>query len=502
MGLIAEMEREIRKASRLLGLEVRRKIPGRIVVAEDLAQGRCTHRKGDALLVSASLAGDALQYVLAKEAAVSLMAPEVDEVPQVHDLAWIYSSAPRELWERCRVPPGSPFHGYDPYRLFSVVPPRERHRILGTIIRVVNVSTRLGGLEFPMFMALLHRAVYSSVGLSESNVRLIQIISENPRATSDYMKRRGMGGSSLTKSMAKLKALGMLSGPENVSYNRLGLSTFVISFPNRKECRRAFWRFPYTRGMLVPVSGELDALSYLSYPLEGVDDLLSLGNLGLGAFLVRETILKWNFGPPGNPFEAASLDGSGTVGKSGGPEVTSPPPVRVDRVDLRVLNLVLEEGRVSTSMLVRMGVPEARSRLKKLREAGIIVGSYRLALPMGVEKAVVLVESGPGEMGTLSGVLGSAGPVMVQHLEGETSRLMGVLMAPPDVRGDVLRVVRAMYGERLLLAEESVDIEPGWRLPVDLWDEKSQRFRWGEPLERLRGDLEACLRQSRQVKRG
>ncbi len=493
MGLIAEMEREVRKASRLLGLEIRRKIPGWIEVVEDLPQGRCTHREDDTLLVSASLAEDALHYVLAKEAAVSLMAPEVDEVPQVHDLAWIYSSAPRELWERCRIPPGSPFHDYDPYRLFSIVPPRERNKILGTVIRMVNVSTRLGGLEFPVFMALLHRAVYSIVGLSESNMRLIQIISENPRATSDYVKRRGMGGSSLARSMAKLKALGMISGPENVSYNRLGLSTFVISFPNRSECRRAFWRFPYTRGMLVPVSGELDALSYLSYPLEGIDDLLSLGNLGLGVFLVKETVLKWNFGPPRDPFEAASLDGSETVGKSEGPVVASPPPIRVDRVDLRVLNLVLGKGRVSTSILVRMGVPEARSRLKKLREAGIIVGSYRLALPMGVEKAVVLVEGGPEEMGTLSGVLGSVGSVMVQHLRGETPHLMGVLMAPPEIRGDVLRVVRAMYGERLLLAEDSVDIEPGWRLPIDLWDEESQRFRWEEPLERLRGDLEACL---------
>ncbi len=493
MSLIAEIEREVKKASRLLGLEVRRAIPKRVMVVEDLPRGGCTHRESDTLLVSASLVGNELQYVLAKEAAVSLLVPEADEVPQVHDLAWIYSSAPRGLWERCRVPPGSPFHDYDPYRLFSVVPPRERHRILGTIIRVVNVSTRLGGLEFPMFMALLHRAVYSSVGLSESNVRLIQIISENPRATSDYVKRRGMGGSSLTRSTTKLKALGMLSGPENVSYNRLGLSTFVISFPNRRECRRAFWRFPYTRGMMVPLSGELDALSYISYPLEGMDDLLSLGNLGLDAFLVKETALKWNFGPPRNPFEAAGLNGSEMVGKSEGPEVTSPPPVQVDRIDLMVLNLVLGEGRVSTSMLVRMGVPEARSRLKKLREAGIIVGSYRLALPMGVEKAVVLVESGPREMDTLSGVLGSAGPAMVQHLEGETSRLMGVLMAPPNVRGNVLRVIRAMYGERLLLAEESVDIEPGWRLPVDLWDEKSQRFRWEEPLERLRRDLEACL---------
>ena len=495
MDLRAWIEREARKASRLLGLEVRRAAPERVEVVEDLPGGGCTRREGDALLVSADLTGDSLPYVLAKEAAVSLMVPQADEVPQVHDLAWIYSSAPRELWERCRVPLEGPFHDYDPLRLFSLVPTRERLGVLGTAIRMVNASARLGNLEFPTYMAILHGVVYWSVGLSKYDVKLILTISENPRATSDYMKRMGMGGSSLTKSAAKLKALGMLSGPESVDYRKLGLSTFVISFPNRKGCRRAFWRFPYTRGMLVPASGEVDAHSFLSYPNKGIDDLLSLGDLGLGVFLVRETVLRFNFDPPGDPFEAVSPAGPLEARGSGGVPA-SPPSVRIDGVDLGILNRVLGEGRVSAAALRNEGVPEARSRLKRLREAEIIVRSYRMALPTGVGRTVVVVEGGPEEMGILSGVLRSGGHALVRRLEGEAPRLMGELMAPPEIRGDVLRVVRALYGERLLLAEESVGIEPGWRLPADLWDEESQGFRWREPLQGLVRDLEACLPRS------
>ncbi len=501
MGFIAEVEREVERAYRLLGLEIRRSVPKRMRVVEDLPSNGCTRREGDALLVSAKLAGDVLPYVLAKEAAISLMVPEVDEVPQVHDLAWIYSSAPRELWERCRIPPGSPFHDYDPYRLFSLVPSKERNKVLGTIIRIVNASARLGNLEFPMYMALLYKIVGSSVGLSDSDVKLIRIISENPRATSDYIRRRGMGGSSLTKSMGKLRALRMISGPENVDYLKLGLSTLLISFSNRKECRKALWRFPYTRSMLVPVSSEIDAYAYLSYPYEGMEDLLSLRNLGLVVFLVKETLLRFNFDPVRDPFEAINLATPQEFGEKAEFIATSSPPVRVDELDLDVLNFVLEEGKVSATILTKKGVPEARSRLRKLRGAGIITSLYRLTFPMGVEKAIVLVEGGPREMDTLLGVLGSGGSVMVQHLEGEVSYLMGVLMAPPEIRGDILRVVRTVYGERVLLAEDFVDIEPGWRLPTDLWDEGSQKFLWREPLERLKGDLEACLPQSRPIPR-
>ncbi len=493
MGLVAEMEREVERASKLLGIEVKRGVPRVIRIVKDLPGNMCSLREDETLLVSDILVGDMLPYVLAKEAAISLMVPEVDEVPQVHDLAWIYSSAPRGLWERCRVPPESPFHDYDPYRLFSLVPSRKRHEVLGTVIRIVNASARLGNLEFPMYMALLHRIVGSSVGLTESDVKLMRIITENPRATSEYMKRRGIGGSSLAKSMKKLRVLGIISGPENVDYRKLGLSTFLISFPNRRKCREAFWRFPYTCSMLVPVSGEVDAHAYLLHPLEGMSDLLSLRNLGLSAFLVKETVLRLNLDPVRDPFEAISLAASQEKGGTDELVTTSSPPVLVDKVDLVILNRVLEKGRVSASTLTKESVPDARSRLKKLREANIIVKSYRLRFPMGVEKAIVVVDSGPEEMSTLSGVLRSGGSVMVQHLDGEISRLIGVLMGPPDIRGDILRVVRTIYGERLILAEDSVDIEPGWRLPVDLWDEESQKFQWRGPLERLREDLEACL---------
>ncbi len=486
------MNREVRRASKLLGLEVRRRVPGQIRVV-DLPGGRCVHRENDVLLVSSGLVGY-MSYVLAKEAVVTLMVPEMDEVPQVHDLAWVYSSAPRDLWERCRVPPEGPFHDYDPYELLSLVPSKDRHRVLGTLIRILNASAMKGSLEFPMYSALLHRIVGSSVGFSESDKKLVRIISENPRATSDYMKRRGMGGSSLTRSMRKLRTLGMIAGPENVDLSKLGLATVLVTFPNVKECRKAFWRFPYTYSMLVPVSRDVSVHAYLSYPFRGMEKLLSLKDLGLKVFLVKKTFMMLNLDPAEDPFEAVSL--SLSQERRDPPEDDVPSvaaSIRVDRVDLTILNYVMAEGRVSASMLAKRGIKRARERLRELRRAGIIMNLYTVGLPKGVEKAVIRVEAGVEEMGPLTRVLGSGGSVIVQHLEGDSSHLIGVLMAPPKIKGDLFRILRTLYGDRLLVAEDFVDIEPGWRLPVDLWDERSQTFLWREPLDGLMKDLSGCL---------
>ncbi len=498
MDLLSELKREIRRATKLLDLAVKRDVPSEIEFSQ-LPSGRCVERRGERLLLSESKRGW-LKHVLSKEALVSLMVPEVDEVPQVHDLAWVYSGAPKEVWLTCRVPPEGPFHDYDPYELLSLLPKRERLRALGTLVRILNVAAKRGTLEFPMYLALLNRVVSLNIGFSESDRKLVRIISENPAVTSDHMKRMCMGGSAISRSVRKLRTLGMLFGPENVDHWRLGLSTLVVTFPDRRECRRAFWRFPYTYNMFIPISTEVDVHTYLSYPSKGMNDLLSLKELGLDIALVKETSLMLNLDPPGDLFEAvgSALALSGESGDEPGMEGSSfpgasSPPVRVDRTDIRILNMVLEKGRVSASMLSEEGIHGAKTRLRKLRDSYIVRNYYFIGFPRGVEKTIVKVRRGIVDMAFLSKVLGSSGSAVIQHLEGESSYLIGILMVEPRVKGDLFRILRAIYGDDLIVAEDFIDVEPGWRFPVELWDEESQTFLWKDPLDMLRRELASCI---------
>lgn len=497
MDFTAEFEREVKRASKLLGLKVAREIPRYIRVVERLPGRGCALREGEILHVLASLAPDHLPFLIAKEAAVTLMVPEVDSVPQIHDLGWIYSDAPKELWLRCRHPPEEPFHDYDPYELFSLLQARERYRVLGTLMNLLNASAKRGALEFPMYFALLNRITTQSVEFTDSDKKLVEILMKNPSATSAHMKRMGMGGSAISRSMRKLKTLGVISGPESVDHRRLGLTTLIVTFPNRKACRDAFWRFPYTHSMFIPLSADVDVHTYLSYPSKGVEDLLSLRELGLEMALVRETSLELKFDPPVDTFEAVGSVLQGNHGSvlpddrfAGAPD----PPIKVDRVHLLILNLVLERGRVSVNFLAEKGIREARKRLRELRNSGIVRNSYLVGFPRGAGRTLVKVRKGMEDLPFFSKVLGSSGSAVIQHLEGDPSYLVGMLVVEPKAKGDLFRILRTLYGDDLLIAEDFIGVEPGWRFPVELWDEGSQTFLWEGPLAELRVGLSACLR--------
>ncbi len=511
MDLLRALIRETERASRVLGLEVRREMPSSVELVDQEDIDGCASREwrgtdsgnggegreGRAVLFISADLRPWIDEVIRKEAVVNLMVPEVDRVPQVHDLAWYYSGSPRWLWERCRARPEGPFHDYDPFHLLSLLGRDEALRVIGYLIRVLNWSAEMGSLDLEIYLTLLNRMVWRDLRINQSDIRVMEVISRNPRATTSDMRRTGLSGSSVARSIRKLRTLGIIFGPENVNHLKLGLVTLVVTFPNVRRCRRVFWKFPYTYSMYIPISSGISVHAYLSYPFDGVkrlEDLLrGVGNLSV----VRAAMLDLSLGPPSEewrfPFDF-DLDLGQERRKRDLPELrVSKPSIPLDREDLRVLNIVLRDGRVSQSVLRREGISNPRERLRKLREGGFIRRMYLCGLPRGLEKTLIRVRADFDRMEVVHGVLRSFGTVLTHYLEG--SRFEGVLahfMSHHRERGDAIRLLKALFGDSLQVAEDFMDVEPGWRIPLHLWREETNSFDWETPLGELASDLSSC----------
>ena len=496
MDLIRELRARIRDVSESTGLKVRRPVPREVKFVDEVPGGGCTGYDGEVLLLAEEVVGW-LPQVLKKEAVVLHTVPSVDEVPQVHDVAWYYSGAPRRLWLRCRVPPEGPFHDYDPYDLLSLVRREELDEAVGHLLRTVNSSAERGSLDFETYVALLNRTAGMMARITESDVRIMEIISRNPSVTDKEIRSKGVTGATLSRSLKKLRTLGMIFGPENVNHWKLGLTTLLIRFPNRRECRRAFWGFPYTYSAYIPVSSRADVRAYLSYPYQGLDALRDALEGRIPIYLVRDAAFGLSLDADRSPYDVVEKLSRPRPRRGRDLSIrVEKPEIDLDRNDLRILNLVLKYGRVTYRLLRREKIPDPKKRLSQLRKNGYIVRIYFHGIPKGMEKLLLMVEVPHNEMMPLHSFLSSVGSVLTHYLEGSDFRgLISLLVTRPEVRGDLISTVRSIYGDRLVLAEDFLDISPGWRLPIDLWDEESGTFTWEEPVIRLARDLEACIKK-------
>ncbi len=493
MDLIRELHARIEDFSERTGLSVRRPIPKEVRVVDEVPGGGCTSLDGEVLWVAGSMT-KWLPQVLGKEAVILHTVPAVDDVPQVHDLAWYYSGVPKELWTICRVPPEGPFHDYDPYELLSLLPRGQLDGVVGNLLRIINSAAERGSLYFETYVALLNRIAGMMVRITESDLRVMEIISKNPLITDKEIRDMGITGATLTRSLRKLRTLGMLFGPENVDHWKLGLTTLLIAFPNTRECRKAFWRFPYTYSVYIPVSSGANVRAYLSYPYQGLDALREVLGERISVYLVKDAAFGLSLDEGRRPFEAvkelfrqphrSERDLSIRVER---------PAARLDRNDLRVLNLVLKYGRVSHRLLKKEKIPDPKKRLSRLRKEGYIVRIYFHGIPKGMEKLLLMVKAPHEEMIPYHSFLRSVGSVVTHYLEGDGFRgLLSLLVTRPEIRDDLVWAMRSVYGDQLVLAEDFLDISPGWRLPIDLWDEDSGTFIWDDPLHRLERDLNGC----------
>jgi len=486
MDLRERLGEEITRAIRELRLEAVRPRPEEVVFSFRVERPVLD---GKSLLLPADIPHGWIKYAL-RQAAFMVLLPETG-VPQVEDLGWVYSEAPRKVWLRYRVKPEGPFQDYDPISLFSQLNSRQDViKALRTSVLVIRCAAKRRGLSFPMLMSLVNRIVIPRIRLCETAKKIMEILSRNPRANLEDFKGAGLSPSSVSRYMKRLRSLGYLFGPENVNTFKLGLKTVLVSFPNVKKFRDALIGFPYTYSILIPISSEVKAHAYLVFPAEGLDDLEELRDRGMEFSTVEQTFQRLNLEPREDVVERVS-EAFLTSCSSGRRAYFTEnlPEVRITREDIRILNCVMECGRVSASFLSKRGIRSAKQRLFRLREYGYIVRVYLLGFPFGVDKAMIKVMRGLEEMERLGEALGCVASTIVHYVRGDFEGCVALSVVREEIRGKLYKMMKVLYGDDLLIAEDILDIQPGWRLPEHLWNEEMQSFEWEEPLEILKRSI-------------
>ncbi len=492
MSYLDRLLQEVSEIRRTFGVEPERPTPTSVQVVDSPPSLHSTSSlsKDGVLLLSSKL----LQHVdkiLKKEALSLFIPPQADEVPQVHDLAWAYSEVPAEIWEQARVKAPRPFDNYDPATLFSLLTPGSRRRVIRDTLLYVKASAARGQLTLPLYLYMLNRFFGRELRLTDAERRIIEVLSVNPYANTREIKEKArVSEASISRSLRKLRAMGYLFGPENVKLWKLGLITLIASFPNERRYREAFWRFPFTYTQAIPVSGEGRVHAYLVVPRPSLGDLLRLQKVGVELGIVKRTVQRFNFTPPRNPLAAMARAYLGS--EVSGRLVTfepEPPPIRLSKKDIRVLNHIMREGRATSSSLRRKGIKSAKQRLGKLRSSGILGSYYMVELPMGYEVVLFRVSCSHDEVERFASTLAAVTTTAVNYVEGREHYCLALTFSPRELKSDLVRGVKAIYGDDVELAEDVMDIHPSWLLPEDLWDEGRQVFRWEVPLEELLTEL-------------
>lgn len=488
MGYLDKLLREVSNIRRAFGIEPERPLPTSVEIVDipTNLHSKSSLLDDGRLLLSSKLLQHA-DLILKKEAFSLFIPPQADDVPQVHDLAWAYSEVPDEIWESVRVRAPRPFDNYDPVMLFSLLTSSSKSRVIRDTLLYVKASASRGQLTLPLYLYVLNRFFGREMRLTDAERRIIEVLSANPYANTKEIKEKArVSEASISRSLRRLRTMGYIFGPENVKLWKLGLTTVIASFPNRRKYREAFWRFPFTYTQVIPVSGEGRVHAYLVVPRSSLGDLLRLQKVGVELGIVRRTIQRFNFTPPRNPL-TVMVRGylSSEASDHFTPFEPEPPPIRLSKRDIRVLNHIMREGRATSSSLRRKGIRSAKQRLGKLRSSGIIGSYYMVELPMGYEVVLFRLSCPHEEASRLASTLSSVTTTAVNYVEGRRSYCLALTFSTRELKSDMVRGIRAIYGDEVELAEDVMDIHPAWLLPEDLWDEGRQTFRWEGPLEEL-----------------
>ncbi len=488
MDYLRRLRDEVATIARTFGTEPERPLPRSVEVSDSPASIHATSSLTDegSLLISRDL----LQYVdriLRKEALSLFIPPEADNVPQVHDLAWAYSGVPAEIWDSVRIRPPRPFTRYDPILLFSLLPRASRLRVMGGALLYVKASARRGQLTLPHYLHILNRFFGMEVKLTEAERRIVGVLSLNPYASTREIKEEArVSEASISRSLRRLRKIGVIFGPQNVRLWKLDMVTVVASFPNVRRLREAFWGFPFTYTQFIPVSGQGRVHAYLVLPRPALSDLIELRKAGIELGLARRTVQRFNLTPPEDPLMAMVRAYLGTeVSEQAPAHGPEPLPIRLSRRDIEILNHVMMEGRITSSALSERGIRSAKQRLGRLRSSGLIGNFYMVELPLGHEIVLFRISCPPGEAERLTAALSSVTTVALSYVEGDASYCLAVTFPTRELRSDLIKGIKSIYGDDVELAEDVMDIRPTWLMPEDLWDERRQTFRWERPLEKL-----------------
>ncbi len=472
---------EVESLSRFLDVPPARGIPTQVSI-DDVPKG--VHAKSSAIggkLVISKELKDYIHLVLKKEAFSLFIPEEADSVPQVHDISWIYAEAPRSLWYDIRVSPPKIFSNYDPIGLFSRIGERHKKQILKSLLLLVRASALRKQLTFSTYFALLLKFLRREYRLRESERKLIDVISRNPYASTQDLKIAGLSDASISRALRNLRTLGFIFGPENVDLSKLGLLTIVADYPNLRRYIEAFWEFPFTYTQLIPMSSSARVHAYIMLPIDALNAMRDLSKLDVRIGVAKAALQRLERGADRNALSEMAL-------RNMKAKEYEQPHHNVElrdlsKEDIKILNVVLREGRVTEGKLKGV-VKSPKSRLMNLRKAGIIRRCFLIEAPIGCDPILFRVRCNLGEVRRITETLAMSS-VLTHYVEGDENYCLSVAFVRPQLKGDLLIGMRAIYGEDLLLAEELLYPNPLWTIPEELWDDEAKRFRWREALEDL-----------------
>ncbi len=481
MNLSEEYDEEVRRLSSLLKLEPKRKITPRVDDVEcPSLDGRIpSAKKGFIRMLAIS----------------SFIPVEADRVKQVHDISWAIAGVSQDLWQACREVPKGPFHDYNPYILLSLLPKNQVIKSLRSFILYLRASVYSGSLDFPSMYAFLLRSVNRRVRLTKADRAFLKYVSQNPSCSdTDVIRDLGLTRPTVSRVRRKLTTLGYLFGPQIVNLARLNLAFLVALVPNMREYRNAFWEFPFTYHQVVPTSSNVRSHVFLVFPRDGMVHLSSsLADRGIKVYRVNLQVQNLLVDPVRDvmdlmlssyvkePHEVLPQDDFKPV-----------PPNALDRNDLKILNVVLAYGKPERGELYRINVDSIRYRIKKLRRMGLLTRSYTLQLPIGLEKVLMRI-SCPDlkDVGRLYNVLNRVSSFVILWIVREKDNsCLALAMPRVESKGDFVRALKLIYGDGLELTEDFLDIQPGWRIPIDLWIKEKSSFDWKNPLNDLLNKLD------------
>ncbi len=503
MGQLAEfgsLKKEflvsVRRASEELGVSPVRPIPEKLIL-EDFPIQRGYRAgalwRGKTLVLSSNLDSKRLLAALKREAFSLLIPADLDKIQVIYDLAWAYSGADLGWWKECtRVIWDPRFPLYDAPEVLSSLPRKKLIEVMRRILHLVRLLWGAGRkINLELYLSIFNEAagLLEPVRLSKVQTGVVEELAKNPYLSQrELAARLGFSRSAISKALSKLTSLGILSGPENVVLERIGLAGILTIIVDREGMEESLAEFPFTYRILRPISRRSPSLGVLMFPSEGLPRLRSV----LAPWRVKlSRILAFTLTFKRSSFEPAKDTGNALkklkevtrFGILGEREFEVP---RLTKNDLEIVNYVLKKGRVSVSDVRRMGIPSAESRLRRLRELGIIrkfysIGGFRLGRPVSL-----MINCDQNDFPRVSAALGALSTSVAFWVEGDFKGVWAVLLTSVEDISKLTQATKLVFGENLVDIVPLADFSPSyWTLPVDLWDEKNNRFRYEVALEEL-----------------
>ena len=452
---------------------------------------------GRVMYVSRRLSPERIEAAIRREAFILLIPERLDSIPQVYDLAWAYSGADRSWWDECTQKVSSPtMPFYDAPWIFSQVPRARVNGVLRSVLGVLRTQAEFGlPIDFESYFIILLGAVglLDPVRLRKSRLAVLRALIENPYSDHRKLARiTGLSPSSVSKTLSKLTNIGLLSGPESANLEKLGLAAILVTFRGEDEALlRSLASNPFTYRIYRPLGSHDMHYCILLFPSDGLPDLRRI--LTGRAAVSRITAQTFNINLSPIDTVTAVTEMSRAYTRTRGLVLRAKREFEVPRLskqDLVLIDYVIRTGRISVSDARRLGVKSVEPRLRRLRGEGILlrvylVGGARLGEPLGL-----LIEAREEEFPKVAMALQSVSSAVVTYVEGDFTGVWAILYIHPGSAFSVARAIRLLFSTRVREVTPLMEsMSPVWRVPVELWDEKSNRFNYEPALKALANAL-------------